>query len=62
MPNVFVKDSICITCYRLLSNPKIADFLNELNRDLEFGRKVAYARAYYMQETEMIERLGIVGQ
>ncbi len=53
----YVKDSICIACYNLLSNQRIVDYLCELNEDSEFKRKVAWARAYYLSETEMVEHL-----
>jgi len=59
LPMSYVKDSICIACYNLLSNQEITDYLAELNKDAKFKQKVAWARAYYLHETEMIEHLGI---
>ncbi len=60
LPSSYVKDSICITCYRLMSNNKIVEFLAELSKDSDFNQKVAYARAYYLHETKMMERLGLI--
>jgi len=44
-----------------MSNARIVEFLEQLAEDSDFRRKVAYARAYYLQETMMVERLGIEG-
>jgi MoaA/NifB/PqqE/SkfB family radical SAM enzyme len=59
LPSNYVKDSICITCHYLLSNDKIIDFFADLAKDLKFRRRVAYARAYYLHETEMIDFLAL---
>jgi len=59
LPQCYEKDSICITCYKLMSDKKIVEFLVQASIDFEFIRKVAYARVYYLHETEMIDLLGI---
>lgn len=55
LPEKYIKDSVCNACYSLMLNTKIIHFLTQLAKDFEFRRKVAYARAYYLSETEMIE-------
>lgn len=60
LPERYIKDSLCNACYCLVSNSKIIDFLNQLAKDSEFQRKVAYARAYYLNETRMIELCQLV--
>jgi hypothetical protein len=60
LPAEFVKNSICHACYCLMSHPGIAEFLGELATDPEFLRRVAYGRVYYLRETAMVERLGLV--
>ena len=55
LPSKYVKDSVCDACYQLMSNPDIVGFLEQLAEEPEFKRKVAYARAYYMKETRMVE-------
>jgi organic radical activating enzyme len=59
LPERYIKDSVCDACYNLMANARIVEFLNELAEDSEFRRTVAYARAYYLQEPEMVECLGL---
>lgn len=61
LPKKYVKDSVCNACYHLMSNENITYFLGQLAEDLEFTRKVAYARAYYLNETRMVELSGLAG-
>ncbi|MHC4743251.1 MAG: radical SAM/SPASM domain-containing protein [Planctomycetota bacterium] len=55
LPSKYVKDSTCNACYCLMSSPHIIPFLHRMAEDPEFGRKVAYARAYYFGETRAIQ-------
>ncbi|MCE8425424.1 MAG: radical SAM protein [Candidatus Methanoperedens sp.] len=55
LPESYIKDSVCNACYNLMSNTKIVEFLALLANDSEFKRKIAYARVYYLKETEMTE-------
>jgi MoaA/NifB/PqqE/SkfB family radical SAM enzyme len=55
LPKKYIKNSVCYACYSLMSNNKTLEFLEELAKDFEFNRKVAYARAYYLHETKMVE-------
>jgi MoaA/NifB/PqqE/SkfB family radical SAM enzyme len=55
LPEIYIKDSVCNACYSLMSNSKIVEFLTQLAMDFEFKRKIAYARVYYLKETNMAE-------
>ncbi len=55
LPEHYIKDSICNACYNLMSNTKIVDFLFQLTKNLEFKRKVANARLYYLNEARIVE-------
>jgi hypothetical protein len=59
LPDTYIKDSVCDACYNLMANAKIVDFLHLIAADAEFKRKVAYARAYYLHEPEMVTCLGL---
>lgn len=59
LPEKYIKDSICNVCYTLLSNSKVIEFLDNLTKDFEFKRKVAYARLHYLKEAKMIELSGL---
>lgn len=56
---LYIKDSMCNACYSLMSNSVIIGFLQELSRNLDFAQRVAYARAYYLGEMRMAERMGL---
>lgn len=53
LPKEYIKDIICNACYSLMSDGKIVEFLTQLAEDAEFKQEVAYARAYYLNETIM---------
>jgi organic radical activating enzyme len=59
LPKTYIKDSVCHACYELMANPKIVDFLMDLQNDSELNQKVAYARIYYLNEPEMALGLGL---
>ncbi|UCG26375.1 MAG: radical SAM protein [Chloroflexota bacterium] len=59
LPDHYIKDSVCHACYELMSRPAITSFLEGLSRDAEFERMVAYGRIYYLEEPEMVSRLGL---
>lgn len=61
-PREYIKDSACSACYQLLSTPKVVDLLIRISEDPGFREKVAYARAYYLTEIDMIEALRIENQ
>jgi|Deesub1362A_J573_1020465.scaffolds.fasta_scaffold00699_19 MoaA/NifB/PqqE/SkfB family radical SAM enzyme len=55
LPEKYIRNSVCNACYSLMSNDVIVHFLDKLAADLEFRRRVAYARVYYLNETRMVE-------
>ncbi len=57
LPSEYIQNSVCNTCYALMSNPKIAASLATLQSDFEFMRQVAYGRVYYLRENRMVELL-----
>ena len=57
LPRRYVKDSICNLCHALMSDPGLCRAMEELARDADLRAKTAYARGYYLRETEMIERM-----
>lgn len=57
LPKSYIKGSVCDACYNLMINDHIVNYLKNLSKNSEFIKKVAYARAYYLKETEMIESL-----
>jgi hypothetical protein len=56
LPKEYIGNSVCNACYNLMSSPRIVEFFAQLAEDTEFRQKVAYARLYYLKESEMIER------
>lgn len=57
IPKRYIKGSICDACYALMSNPQAIEYLSNLAKDTEFKRKVAYARLYYLNESEMLKSI-----
>lgn len=57
LPQKYVTDSICCTCYELMNSPELVTFFNELNGNDEFSETVSYGRLYYLNEANMIEYL-----
>jgi organic radical activating enzyme len=55
LPFEFVTGSICNACFSLMSNPAVREWLQQLEQDAEFRRKVAYGRLYYLHESGMLE-------
>ena len=59
LPNTYIKDSVCHACYDLMSVPTLVHFMESLSHNVDFVRKVAYGRIYYLNETDMVARLGL---
>ncbi len=57
VPTRYIKDSVCDACYKLMTDGRVVAFLNRLALDAELKRQVAYGRAYYLKEPEMVEFL-----
>ena len=53
----YVEGSICSACYQLFSNPQINELLLALTAKPAFMREVAYARLYYMNESQMAQAI-----
>lgn len=59
MMNQFLENNVCDICYRIFSNQKLKDLIESLADDREFTQMIAYARAFYLRENEMLELLNI---
>ena len=57
LPQTYAAENICDACYQIFSRPNLVPFLNDLLADSEFMRTTAYARAYFLKESEMADRL-----
>jgi MoaA/NifB/PqqE/SkfB family radical SAM enzyme len=62
LPKEYIKNSVCYACYTIMSDPEIVKFLGQLAKDIEFRRKVAYGRVYYLKETGMVKGLKKISQ
>lgn len=60
LPQKYIAKSVCDACFKLMYNDDLADVLNEIMEDEEFREKVAYARAYYLNEARMLEQLSLI--
>ena len=58
LPDRYVDDVVCDPCYRIMSNGKLAQWAERLAADPEYMRTVAYGRAYFLNETDMLGYLG----
>jgi organic radical activating enzyme len=54
LPREYVEGSMCQACYSLMASRQIRQFLHALSQNVSFVEKVAYARAYYLKETQMV--------
>jgi organic radical activating enzyme len=59
LPHQYITSTICDTCYQIMSNPMIVKYLEKIAGDYEIQKMVAYARAYYLDEPEMMKSLGL---
>ncbi len=57
VPRRFVRNSICNLCFTLMSDTELLDALSGLSADEELIQKTAYGRQYYLQETEMVDKV-----
>jgi MoaA/NifB/PqqE/SkfB family radical SAM enzyme len=60
--NRFIKDSICDTCYKITTDPTLIKDLIALSDNKDFKLEVAYAREFYLHESEMAEQMGLFGE
>jgi MoaA/NifB/PqqE/SkfB family radical SAM enzyme len=59
LPTWYIRDSVCDACYKLMADERIVEFLDHLAEDPGFKRTVAFARAYYLREPEMVVDMGL---
>ncbi|RQW88006.1 MAG: radical SAM protein [Geobacter sp.] len=55
--NQFLENNVCDICHRIFANQKIQHLIESLAVDREFIQMIAYARAFYLKENEMLELL-----
>lgn len=55
LPKEYVCNCICDTCYKLSSDPRVVDALENIMRDEQTRQTIAYGRLYYLNETTMAE-------
>lgn len=57
LPREYISNCICDPCYKLLSDSRIVDALENILLDEQAKQVVAYARLYYLNETTMVEKI-----
>ena len=63
LPAEFIANCNCDVCYRLFKDERILELLNEIQaKDEEFRQQIAYGRLFYLNETRMLEALGLTGE
>lgn len=55
--NQFLENNVCDICCRIFSNEKIKHLIESLSGDRDFMQMIAYARSFYLKESEMLEIL-----
>lgn len=55
LPKEYICNCICDVCYKLLSDERIVDALENILQDEQLRQTIAYARLYYLNETTMAE-------
>jgi MoaA/NifB/PqqE/SkfB family radical SAM enzyme len=58
LPEQFINNTICDPCYKIMSNRKLMPWIEQLTKDPEYIRTVAYGRSYHLKEVEMLSYLG----
>ena len=59
LPKKYIENCICDICYKLLSEKRIVDALDEILQNEKIRHTTAYARVYYLKETKMVEILNL---
>ena len=59
LPDRYICDCACDICYKLMSDPRTVRALGEIAQDGELQRLVAYARLYYLGESQLAEILDL---
>ena len=55
LPKEYICNCICDACYKLLSEERIVDALENILQDEQIRRTIAYARLHYLNEPTMAE-------
>ena len=55
LPKEYICNCPCDVCYKLLSDERIVDALENILQDEQIRHTIAYARLYYLNETTMAE-------
>jgi len=58
LPDQFTENVICDPCYKIMSNKKLLLWIEQLAKDPEYIRTVAYGRYYHLKEDSMLSHLG----
>ena len=59
LPDRYICDCACDICYKLMSDPMTVSTLGEIAQDRELQKLVAYARLYYLGESQLAEILDL---
>lgn len=59
LPNWYIRDSVCDACYKLMTDQQVVEYLSQLAEEPDFKRTVAFARAHYLREPEMVLAMGL---
>jgi hypothetical protein len=59
LPDKFVEGNICMLCRNLMEDPILREGIVSIFDDNDLVEAVAYGRAHYLKESEMVQRLGI---
>ncbi len=61
LPAEFIANCNCDVCYRLFKDEKILELLDQIQEeDEELRQEIAYGRLFYLNETRMLETLGLM--
>jgi len=59
LPDTFVEGNICMLCRTLMADPTLREGIAGIFDDNDLVEAVAYGRAHYLKEPEMVQRLGL---
>jgi recombinational DNA repair protein RecR len=57
LPHTYMSACVCDICYQLMSHPRLLAALLEMMEDQDLQKYRAYARLYYLNETQMVDLL-----
>ncbi len=59
LQETYIQECVCDACYNLFASPALAPALYHMAADPALAREVAYARAFCVQEAQMLQALGL---